>query len=335
MECVEEIVIVRIGTLSVHRKVLLASLIAILAMPTPAGAFHEDALPLVTSGGTTGHGWTAFKLTADGGKLALDIGSIDGALPNQSGLIFYDGNDQVLFGFTLTAVSRGKDGVYVRTTFGPGFHHDDLAWPAKMGFTGMGLSVVGTSLDLEYRIGGTFYGRTTATLDNELTDDLKILVWTAGQQASWYYELRGGMGIDVVRDEEDRIVAESGDSTFVYSLEDLSGPANVQAFSQGAGIRAGVQLEKVIEIKETLVGGFSAPTAAVTFAPGAWVSADLLTVTGPNGSSSCPCSYWNMAGPAYVAGPGTYTFALTGAGVVVGDGINEIFFGGADVRLPE
>jgi hypothetical protein len=42
-----------------------------------------------------------------------------------------------------------------------------------------------------------------------------------------------------------------------------------------------------------------------------------------------------MAGPAFVAGPGTYTFRLTGAGMVAGDGINEVFFGGADVRLPQ
>lgn len=269
--------------------VAVTSAFALGLLLPAAVAFHEDDLPFVAGGGGPGAGWVGLTLTAENATVALDVTAQDVALPGQGGMLVYDADGALVFGFAFTALS-GKTGVLVDLHPAPGTLdvRSDTFMPSQPG------GMMGAGLTFE-----------------EFDDTVKILAWFAGSASSWAWAVRG-------TDTTEVLASVEGDDTFLYTSEDFSGAANVQAYAQGTGGRVVLGGEVVEEIENGLSGIFIKLVSSV----------DTLTVERPDGTSQgCPC-FFTGGGPT-----GAYTFGLTGAGGGTFS-LDEVVLGGADGYLP-
>jgi len=284
---------------------LMAGLFAIpIALPAPAGAFHEDGLPLMLEFDQEGHGWLSLKMElSPGEKTALDIEGWGAGQPIEIGAYIYGEDDSGPSGFVGRQLAPDS-GVFVDAHPAPGFdlHHDGFVENPYKNYLRAGQTVGA----------GETESRT-----------FKWLLWSAGTDR-WRVSIRGNP--QGPQGEEGVRIASTltGADTFVYTSKDLSGAFNAQAWSP-PGARAAVDVRKVIEATDVLIAHyFTIPSLPPT-------SAGSLSVLTPEGEEiTCPCYFQKFASDS-VRGPGAYTFNLTGAGV---SRESEVVLGGLFARLP-
>lgn len=286
---------------------VMAAAVVMLAT-VPAGAFHEDDLPLIASAGALGSGWIAFDIATDGSKHAIDVMGTALSGPAQIGLFTYDETDAFTGGFTFTAFSANR-GVFLEVNEGPVvLHEDTITYPAGGAF-GLGL----TANDPEF--GAPFVGTYT------------VVMWFAGS-ASWSWAVRGEAGSAIA-------ASDAGDSAYLFMSKDFTSTAHVQAYQRGLGGRAQLEGSLPIEVADGLIGLYLNGLTSVA----------QMSVTTPRGEVAChtgpvtvplilgaACVFFDLAGDG-VSGPGTYTFHSSGAGAGPA-GFDDVWFGGADARLP-
>lgn len=160
-----------------------------------------------------------------------------------------------------------------------------------------------------------------------VTGEIKLLLWAIGETKRTILELRGEQGVAY-------IASKMGHRSFLHTSMDFKGLANLQAggnavvpFGYGdfVGARANVQTSITEQVEGTLVGSFKPVSASV----------DQMTADTPSGPRDCSCYFWNFVeeDSETPAGPGPYTFHLTGAGA--GGGLGEILLSGVDAALPQ
>ena len=298
-----------------------------LALVPAASAWNHDELPTLASGGGPGIGWASFKVDTDGSLLAFELNANDIRGSAQAGGYVFDGSGNLVFGFTFTAVGFPTDGTLIDVTTpatGNLVHMDTRAPSAGGGGMGIGLS---------FNEPGS-----TPTVGT-----MKVLLWAAGNAASWDYHVRGTTTAV--------LGSLSGSHAFLYGADDFSGTAYAQHYANGIGGRAAANTHKIVDVQNTFFGvfydaNFKIACAAVACA-GAPAGTSVLTGTAPGATTptNCFCSYSG-------SGPGTYDFAMSGvdasatsvavfqcsalgACVVALPWQDSIILGGVDAALPQ
>jgi hypothetical protein len=228
--------------------------------------------------------------------------------------------DQTYFGITQSFVA-GHDGAYVDVNVVPGYPvHFDMSEPTPnypWVMSAMNQNGFGTQ--------------------NPYVGELTFIWWVSGANKGVEFSLGAEEGVEMIGGTECEeplqapcthgIGWETGTDTFVYSSRDFSGSATAKAGKGIVSARANLQTSRSVTIDETLAGQF------VAFG----THADRMTVDTPSGSvrdcTLSPCSFTSFNQSR--AGPGRYTFNLTGLGAGPAlTSFGEVILAGADMHLP-
>lgn len=297
------------------RKIRLFAFLAIIALAlsvAPAGAFHNDDLPLIAGQSGLPNGWRAFTVTTNGSEYSIDITTPQtNGKPVQAAAFFYKNDNSFAGGIAFTAFA-GKDGVLVRINPPAGDPVEiDTQTNPPGGMFGLGLTFN------DPRFPPPFIGT------------WKILVWWAGDGAAWEWTFRGlaGTNIDATL---------NGNSAYLVDSADFASLAQAEAHNGGIGVRASVLADYPLSVGDTLIGFYQMGLA----------SHGTLSVTSPRGEQQCGlapvavplvtggiCLFADMIGPNR-NGPGSYVFHTTSVGAGFAGAFDDVWFGGADARLP-
>lgn len=284
--------------------ILAVGVLALGAMP--AHAFHNDGLPLVEAHNGIGAGWRSITVTTDGSEYALDVISPNVSKAGQGGGFFYSTDNTLLGGFAFTGFP-GKSGALVS------------------------IPVANVDVDTETSPAGGLFGlgfTFNGPRSTPFVGTWKILTWWASEGATWDWSFRsaGGTTIDA---------AESGPGAYLTTTRDFTSVAQAEGHQLGIGARASVGADHALGVSNTLVGFYQMGATAI----------GTMSVTTPKGEQNCSvspvvvpftggiCSFVEMKG-AKRNGAGTYTFHTTSAGAVFSGAFDDVWFGGADARLP-
>lgn len=224
--------------------------------------------------------------------------------PGQLNAYLYGENDEFLGGFGFGAI-RSEQSYWGSVKAGPvDYHVEETVLRERLGMMTM-----------------------TAEVTTQGPSTFKMLVWGAGRQvASWQTGVRGD-GIEILG-------VEKGSSAWVSMAKEFDAPVNVDAHVLAGG-RATVLGERVVEVKDSLVGWYNQMSMTVSHTPPWTPNGHLLTATTPQGDQICNpfgCAFNAMTGPSR-AGPGSYTFKVSGAGAGLA-GSDDVMLNIVDARLP-
>lgn len=286
----------------VARLAALAVVASVLVAPAPGQAFHQEELPLLHSGSRFGSGWFTYSFSTDGAMVATDVVARNVRLPIQAAIYVYDQDNRFVSGFTLTKLS-GDTGVLVDATVAGQNVRVDLLQPQPT--------------QPEFRLGLVWNDPEAS--GEPLVGTFKQLVWVAGSAGRTEYALRGDPGAAFGGN------VRTGSRTFLYTSEDFTGTANLQAGVGAAEARVQQQAYLDYSAFGTLIGAYAPVTEAL----------DVLSVDTPSGSVACACSFRHFVDGGSVPPfrPGGYRFHLTGASVAP-NASGEVILGGADVIPP-
>ncbi|MGH2828877.1 MAG: hypothetical protein ACRDJM_00175 [Actinomycetota bacterium] len=293
------------------KRFAAAAVVALVLGAVPAGAFHEDDLPLIASQSGLGSGWRSFTVTTDGSKYAIDIGGTGLSGPAQTAGFFYRDDNTFLGGFAFTAFP-GKDGVLVRVNppAGDPVNVDTMTTPGE------------NALGLGFTFNDPQSGQAP------FVGTWKMALWWAGDGVfDWAFRANPGTTIDAT---------DADTSAYLVLSSEFASIAHAQGYSSSIGGRASVQADHPLEVSDTLLGFYQMGLG----------SAGTISVTTPSGEQSCGltplavpiltggiCVFSEMQGGAR-NGPGDYVFHTTSAGAGFAGPFDDVWFGGADARLP-
>jgi len=283
----------------VYGVVIVAALVGSMAQATA----RADTLPTIASGGGPSHGWVAIKFTNTAGA--------QGAVTVQNSEVAGAG---FVSAYLYDATNRPVAGGNVGVTGAMGDVHMQAALPPAPGAE----QTVVTSHSAQYG------GGVTITFDSLLPPGTyKALLIAGGNARGWSWALRGNASVSAPT------ASITGSDVYAYSAKDFSGLASVQGYAgafnvPSAGAALNVATQRAITAAHSLVGiGF--------FAPGTTIHSDM-TMDGPGGSRTCPCSLGAVTG-SDAAGPGSYSFRYTGVGAGPSN-FADFVLGVADAYLP-
>ena len=291
------------------RIVAALASVALAAAPAAAhnGTHTGDEWPLVAAA-TQPQGWASFKLQTDGSRFALQLHNGGFTQAVSLGVAVYreDGSPISAAGLTVYYATTQ---VYADGDRGA-LHVEEM-------------------LDRYSSASGG--GGMTATITPPGPGVLKVLAWGGARPLKdWSYTLRGE-GLEL-------LAQEAGDGAFLYQSNDFSGVAQAKVSAGGAGVRISSAVHKIIEVRDTLFAWYLQPAVAACCGvpqSAMYTQANLMSVTTPSGERDCTlgCTIWSFA-EADRAGPGTYSFNLTGAGAGVITDTYDVSIIGTDARLP-
>jgi hypothetical protein len=160
----------------------------------------------------------------------------------------------------------------------------------------------------------------------------KMVIWWASDGAAWDWSFRAAPGTSIAATDFDT-------SAYLVDSQDFVSLAQAEAYTAvngSIGARASVGADYALPVEDTLVG----------FLQMGLSSTGTLSATTPNGEQQCGlaplavplvtggiCLFADMIGPAR-NGPGNYVFHTTSAGAGFAGAFDDVWFGGADARLP-
>lgn len=262
-------------------------------------------MPVAWSKSVLGPGWASFAVSSPGGRVKFPLRLDGDASFGQLNAFLYGADDEFLGGFGF-GVIRSEASYWGTVKAGPiDFSAGEPVLVERTGAMTM-----------------------TAEVNTTGPTVFKMLVWGGGRNvASFQAGLRGD-GIELLG-------TETGTSSVVAMAREFEAPVNIEAHGHAGG-RATVLGEKVLEVKDTLIGSFSQMSMTASHTP-PWtgVNANAITATTPSGEQICHpfgCSFKAATGATRM-GPGTYRFKVSGAGAGI-SGSDDVMLNVVDARLP-
>lgn len=266
----------------------LVALLLAGAWSPPVGADHH--LVQLDAGGGPDGGWASFRVVSDGSPFTVRIGGEGLGAREAWGLQLFDSGRNAML--ALAVVWLGDDdGLHLSTVGEPNATVLDVREPERHGGDGA-LHVAFNSPGFVTKHKGAF----------------RILVWKAGDQSSFFWEVRGAPGTNVT-------ASVNGTEATLYDERDLRGPLGAAAYEDATGARAALEAREEATIADELYGLFArvGTDLACVVTPGLGrcldpVGADRLVHHGPRRSENCgaACLFDGDI-------PGNHTFSLTGA----------------------
>lgn len=189
-------------------------------------AFHDNNLPLLGEGSTTGAGWAAWTLGGSLETLVLEVDLKKLSPGSATSLAVIDGNGDT-FRWTF-AYPADSDGPRVRTDVAPGVDADlRTTTPAGDGSYSPGI--------------GLGWGAEGAPLP------VRVVFIAAGNVGEWTIGLRGSEGALVER-------STAGSEVFLLDEDSLASPLQAEVGQSGVGASAHVRGEGALTVDHALYG---------------------------------------------------------------------------------
>ena len=317
-----------------HRHLTILSVLIALtpvSLSLPAQAAPGEKV-LLEDGGSTA-GWSAYIVSAEGGRYELEWNYKVTRHPVQVGVLHYDGQNNSLGGFTYTAF-----------TYQNSYRSEVNVLPGQPVKVEEYVDAYGYQQRVV--VGGNLPGSEGDAVVR------KLVIWTSGAvDQGWTMKLSGPMSADLARDPETQELISTSGPAYVYMSKDLGGTANVGAQGSvprvegvlpngtGPGVRGAALARREFPVTRALVGSvqqlgqqgpFGAQAATVDFyTPGGFRKQCHLPALVTNEG---PCAFYDLAGPQ-VLGPGQYRLQFTGAGAGLGP-FGDLLFWYLDAELP-